>query len=73
MSIKGKLVKVQRTILAPEVCKPKVPVSIMPAPTVQYFTAPAPDLALTSLITALTEHNLPHSIKHYWKRKLEAK
>ncbi|KAH3843989.1 uncharacterized protein LOC127877285 [Dreissena polymorpha] len=71
-STKGELTRVRRRILPPEVCKPEVPVPIAPAPTVQFVTAPAPDLAPTSSISAPAEPHLPYSTKHYRKRKLEA-
>ncbi|KAH3741226.1 hypothetical protein DPMN_047947 [Dreissena polymorpha] len=69
-SNKGELTRVQRRIPLPEVCKPEVPVPIAPAPTVQFVTAPAPDPAPTSSISAPAEPHLPYSTKHY--RKLEA-
>ncbi|KAH3786658.1 hypothetical protein DPMN_164765, partial [Dreissena polymorpha] len=55
-----------------ELTRPEVPVPIAPAPTVQFVTTPAPDLAPSSSISAPAEPHLPYSTKHYRKRKLEA-
>ncbi|KAH3823722.1 hypothetical protein DPMN_125539 [Dreissena polymorpha] len=70
ISTKGFLIhQVRRRILPPDEVKHKVPVPNAPAPLVRFVTAPAPDLALTSSISA--ESYLPYSTKHYTKRKLE--
>ncbi|KAH3830416.1 hypothetical protein DPMN_103660 [Dreissena polymorpha] len=71
-SIKGEHMKVKITIFALVVCKQEEPVSILPAPTLRYFTAPAPDLVPTSSISAPIKPNLKPTSKHYRKSKLEA-
>ncbi|KAH3736753.1 hypothetical protein DPMN_043326 [Dreissena polymorpha] len=70
-SMKGEHMNVQRTILAPDVCKPEVPVFISPASTVRFFTAPATDLAPTSTISVPIEPNLPYPTKQYQTRTLD--
>ncbi|KAH3727531.1 hypothetical protein DPMN_053470 [Dreissena polymorpha] len=62
ISTKGSLIhQVRRRILPPDEVKHEVPVPIAPAPLVRFVTAPAPDLALTSSISAPAESYLPYS------------